>query len=64
MKKGDYMVHIFVEKAKEIAMKEGTTVDPIIVMECLGQKKYSSAKDDIGGVGEVVWNEHVFLEPK
>ena len=36
MKKGDYMVHVFVEKAKEIAMPENSTVDPIIVVETLG----------------------------
>lgn len=58
------MIHVFVEKAKEIAMPENSTVDPIIVVETLGQKAYSSSKDDIGPVGETVWNEHLFLEPK
>jgi hypothetical protein len=64
MKKGDYLVHVFIEKAKEILMPDGSTVDPLIVVECLGQKQYSSSKDDIGGSGEVAWNEHLFLEPK
>ena len=63
MKRGDYMIHIFIEKAKEIKVPANTTVDPIIEVSCLGQKKYSSAKDDIGGLGEVVWSEHLFLEP-
>jgi len=30
MKHGDYMVHIFVEKAKDIKVPENSTVDPII----------------------------------
>lgn len=33
-------------------------------MECLGQKTFSSAKDDVGGIGEIIWDEHLFLEPK
>ena len=45
-------------------MPENDTVDPLIVVECLGQKQYTSAKENISGVGEVVWNEHLFLEPK
>jgi hypothetical protein len=64
MKRGDYMIHIFVEKAKEIKVPENSTVDPLIEITCLGQKKYTSAKDDIGGLGEVVWTEHLFLEPR
>ena len=64
MKKGDYMIHVYVEKAKEFFLAEGTTVDPMVVVECLGQKQYTTSKDDIGGVGETVWNEHLFLEPK
>jgi hypothetical protein len=58
------MVHVFIEKAKEILLPDGRTVDPIIVIECLGKKEYSTAKDDIGGAGEVTWNEHLFLEAK
>ena len=64
MKRGDYMIHIFVEKAKEIKVPANSTVDPLIEITCLGQKKYSSAKDDIGGLGEVIWSEHLFLEPR
>ena len=52
MKGGDYMIHVFVEKIKEINVPDGGTVDPMVVIEVLGQKKYSSAKDDIGGIGE------------
>ena len=64
MKRGDYMIHILVEKAKEIKVPANSTVDPIIEISCLGQKKYTTAKDDIGGLGEVIWSEHIFLEPR
>ena len=64
MKSGDYMIHVFLEKAKEIKVPE-ESVDPMFEVECLGQKKYSEAKDDIlGGGAEVVWNEHIFIEPR
>jgi hypothetical protein len=64
MKSGDYMIHVLIEKAKEIRMPEGSTVDPLIVVESLGKKQYTTAKDDVGSVGETVWNEHIFLEAK
>jgi hypothetical protein len=64
MKKGDYMVHIFVEKAKEMKVEAGNTIDPMFVIECFGKKIYSSAKDDISGLGETAWNEHLFIEGK
>ena len=65
MKGGDYMVHVFIEKVKEINIPdEKSTVDPIIEVNCMGQKIFSTSKDDIGGLGEVNWSEHLFLEPK
>jgi len=64
MKRGDYMIHVFVEKAKDIKVPDGGTVDPIVEVTCLGQKQYTSAKDNIGGMGEVLWSEHLFIEPK
>ena len=64
MRRGDYMIHVFIEKGKEFAVPENSTIDPMIQIDCLGEKTYSSAKDDIGGLGEVVWSEHLFLEPK
>lgn len=41
MKKGDYMIHIYIEKAKEIKVPDGGTVDPVFEISCLGQKVYS-----------------------
>ena len=36
MRSGDYMIHVFLEKVKEINVKEGETVDPMFVIESLG----------------------------
>lgn len=63
-KDADYCVHVFIEKSKEIKTAAGDTVDPMFVIECLGLKEYSTAKDDIGGLSEIVWGEHIFLEPR
>ena len=43
---------------------EGNTVDPIIEVQVLNIKKFTSAKDDIGATGLITWNEHLFFEPK
>ncbi len=43
---------------------EGSTVDPLIEINILNEKKYTTAKDDIGSTGLVTWNEHLFFEPK
>lgn len=62
LKRGDYMIHIFLEKVKEIKTEQGSTVDPIFEVTCLNQKQYSSVKSKIGGMSEVVYSEHLFLE--
>lgn len=36
MKSGEYMIHVYVEECKEINVKDGETVDPMVVVECLG----------------------------
>jgi hypothetical protein len=37
----------------------------MIEVELLGQKKYTSTKDDIGGgTALCTWNEHIFFEPR
>lgn len=58
------MIHVYIEKGKEFKVPKDSTIDPMFVIQCLGMKQYSTAKDDIGGVGEVSWDEHIFLEPR
>lgn len=55
---------MFIEKARQLKCPEGNTVDPLIEVSCMNVKKYTTAKDDIGPTGVVVWNEHLFFEPK
>ena len=62
MKRGDYMIHIFVEKAKSIAIKDGLKVDPMIQLNCMAQRKFSSALKDIDNMGIANWSEHIFFE--
>ena len=64
MRRGDYMIHVYVEKGKEFRLSSEDTVDPMIEISCLGGKKYTTAKDDIGQIAEVSWFEHVFLESR
>ena len=63
-KNADYMIHVFIEKTRDIKAPENSTVDPIFFIESLDIKKYSSVKNKVGGIGEIKWNEHIFLEPK
>jgi hypothetical protein len=44
--------------------KEGETIDPIIEIQCMNEKKFTTAKDDIGAAGVVSWQEHIFFEPR
>ena len=65
MPEGDYLIHVYVEKVKDINMPANEdTIDPMVVVDCLGQNTYTSAKKDIGGMGEVNYSEHLFLEPR
>lgn len=64
MKRGDYMIHVYVEQAKNIKVDEGQTVDPIVEINCLGERKFTKALDDINNTGIAAWNEHIFFEPK
>lgn len=45
-------------------MAEGQVVDPIVEVTVLNEKKYTTAKDDIGAAATVAWQEHLFYEPK
>ncbi len=57
-------MQVFVETAKQLKLAEGQTVDPIVEVTVLGEKKFTTAKDDIGAAGVVTWSEHLFFEPK
>jgi hypothetical protein len=48
-----------------LKVPEGTTLDPIIQVEVLNEKKFTTSKEKIGpGAGLTTWNEHLFFEPK
>lgn len=64
MKRGDYSVHVYIEQAKDIKMDEGHTVDPLVQLTCLGEKKHTKSLKGISSVARANWNEHVFFEPK
>ena len=38
-------------------------MNPLFIIESLRIKKYSSSKEKIGSLTQIVWNEHIFLEP-
>ena len=59
------MIHIFVERVKEIKVPSGDdTVDPIIETTCFKQRQYTSSKRNISAISEVVYGEHLFLEQR
>ena len=64
MKRGDYMIHVLIEQAKNLKVPDGEVIDPIVECTCLGERKFSTALDDINNTGIAVWNEHIFFEPK
>ena len=64
MKRGDYMIHIYVEQAKNMDVEEGDTIDPIVEINCLNERKFSTAQDDLNNTSVATWNEHIFFEPK
>ena len=56
MKRGDYMVHIYVEQAKNFLVEAEQTLDPLVQINCLGERKYTSAQEKINNTGVAVWN--------
>ena len=36
MKRGDYMIHVLIEQAKDLKVDAEDTVDPIVEVKCLG----------------------------
>jgi hypothetical protein len=55
---------VFIETARQLKMADGSVVDPIVEVSCMNDKKFTTAKDDIGAAGTVIWNEHLFFEPR
>lgn len=65
MKKGDYIIHVYIEEGRGfIPESEGDTVDPIIIVTGFGKEKATSIKQDVGGAAVVYWGEHLFFERK
>jgi len=64
MRRGDYMLHVFIERTKELAYEREDTVNPIIEVQCFGKRKYSSAKKNISRLADELWGEHIFIEAK
>ena len=64
MKRGDYMIHVFIEQAKNIKIDAESTVDPLVEIKCLTERKFTTAQDDINNTSVAIWNEHIFFEPK
>lgn len=64
VKKGDYLVHVFIQEARHLRMKGADTVDPIVQVNCFDKDKFTTANKDISTNVSVQWSEHVFFEPK
>jgi len=44
--------------------EEGNTVDAIVEVQVMSEKKYSSEKKGVAPQSTTHWNEHLFFEPK
>lgn len=64
MKRGDYMIHVYIEQAKNLKVDAENTVDPIVQINCLDVRKFTTAQEGINNTGIAIWNEHIFFEPK
>ena len=58
------MIHVYLERSQDLKVPENGTVDPVFKITSLGEEAYSTAKDNIGALGEINWQEHVFIEAK
>lgn len=63
MKRGDYLIHVFLQKAKDLLCPKNDTVNPMLEVNCMGKQAFSKTKNEIGSKSEITWNDHVFLEP-
>ena len=65
MKRGDYMIHIFIQSGKQFK-SDHATVSPMVEVVCCDKKKYSSSKSDVATESNTLnyWGEHIFFEPR
>ena len=64
MKPGDYLVHIHVQSAKNIALDSADVSDPFVKIDCLGKNAQTVSKDDVSREAKVTYDEHIFMEFK
>ena len=70
MRKGDYMIHVFIESGKSFVLADQDSTkqafDAIIQLECAGEKSFSKALKDVVPKSESMryWGQHFFFEPK
>jgi hypothetical protein len=64
MKRGDYMIHLKIEQAKELKMDSSACIDPIVEIRILGERKYTKALKGINALTVADWSEHIFFEKK
>ena len=56
MKRGDYMIHVMAEQAKNLKVPDGDVIDPIVEVSCLGERKFTKALDDINNTAVFILN--------
>ena len=47
-----------------MGLEEGDTCDPIVEVRVFNKKKFTKAKDDVGGTAAVYWGDHFFFTGK
>lgn len=64
MKRGDYMIHLYIEQAKDIKMEDNAKVDPLVEIKLLGERKFTKPLKEINQLSICDWSEHIFFEKK
>jgi hypothetical protein len=64
MKSGDYMVHVFFQKLKEINLEDGNLINSMFKVESFGQKEFSTNKEGTSNMSELTYMEHIFVEAR
>jgi len=64
MASGDYLIHIYVEEAKQLDIDEGKHADVLVGVTVTGFEipvTFSTTKSDVHRGTELDWNEHIFI---